>query len=588
MPTVRVYQPQVQQAALPTPRAIQADTSGYDALARGVGAVASEADRVAKQELEKTRNARLMDAYAELATGRQDIESVAQQQKGKDALGQDLVNQTGELLDNHAAKIAESLSNDQELVDRFKKIQLEQKLQLTGTVGRHVTSENENFQKVSFETALQKASESAKREALLGNVPGAQAELGNLRGVIDSFGAGQGWDKDTKDRVLLSATSATHAGVVKGLLAGDAPRPDLASEYLRTHRAEMTTDAISTAETELKPATLSVKAEQQKTVIVQGATDPKTGSFNQTKALAAAEALPDTDITKPIVRQLVHQAIAAATAADAPREGRLEQGIARFSSLNRDSADYTALSDQGKARVEEKFKAAQRAARVNNSEERRQQAETDRYLASLFDGSLPLKGEAGADQVSINIDQSDIFASGSPTLREILKAKQKKAAAEYAKDLGVSATQFQERASGLALSMGWGSGAGSTGSQFITYMKDKRDRWLAENPGKHAPPDDVVRRMFADEILYGDESGGSMFSRNKYAWQKHLTGEPFVAFGTGDQPANVQAALNQLGSRPAAPAAVPPVAGATHITDGKNHGWLQPGKPMPDGWRAAP
>jgi hypothetical protein len=311
VPTVRVYQPQVQQAALPSPRIIQGDTSGYDALARGLGTVASVAKQQADQEIEKTRNARLMDAYAELATGRQDIESVAQQQKGKSALEQDLVSQTGELLDNHAAKITDSLSNDQELVDRFKKIQLEQKMQLRGTVERHVTTESENYQKVSFDTALQKATEGAKREALLGNVPGAQAELGNLRGVIDSYGAGQGWDKDTRDRVLLNATSATHAGVVKGLLAGDAPRPDMATEYLRTHRAEMTTEAISTAETEIRPASMSVKAEQQKSAIVAGATDPKTGVFDPAKALAGAEALPDTDLTKPMVRQLVHQAVAA-------------------------------------------------------------------------------------------------------------------------------------------------------------------------------------------------------------------------------------------------------------------------------------
>ena len=316
----------------------------------------------------------------------------------------------------------------------------------------------------------------------------------------------------------------------------------------------------------------------------QIATDPKTGAFDPAKAIAAVEAMPDTDLTKPVVRHLIQQRVQMVALADQPREGRLEQGIARFTVLDRGSRDYAELSDQGKARIEEKFRAAQRMARAVGSEDRRIQAETDRYLAALFDGSIPLKGEDGKDQVSINIDQSDLFASGSPTLRELLKSKQKKAQIEYGKDAGVSHQAFTERVNAVSQALGYDPKG--TAPQFLKYMLDQRQEWVTAHPTAPSMPPEVAQKMIADAILYGDE-GGWHLTRNRYAWQKAQAGEPFQAFPEGEMPDKVRAVLGSLhvATPPAAP--VPPVTGAVHITNGTDHGWLQPGKPMPAGWRAA-
>jgi hypothetical protein len=92
----------------------------------------------------------------------------------------------------------------------------------------------------------------------------------------------------------------------------------------------------------------------------------------------------------------------------------------------------------------------------------------------------------------------------------------------------------------------------------MDYMKGKRDEWLAANPGKKVPPEDVVRKWHGDAILYGDEKGGSIFSSDQFAWQADKAGNAWKAKPPEDQPEKTKAALRALEALPKpAPPPVP-------------------------------
>ncbi len=284
--------------------------SGTRELAQGIQQVGRVAGTIYRAEQEKVRSARLLDAYAELATTRQEIESTALAQKGKDALQTDLVANTGQLLDNAAGKIAEGFG-DRELADRFKKIHVEQRLQLQSTVEHHRATEDRAFQEISFETAAGTAMEDAKRAAILGDPAGAAAALGTLAGAIDAHARGQGWDPSTKARALQDFTSKTHASVVHGLLSGDPANPERAVEYLTHHRAEMKTDEISQVEHAVMTFGTKAKAARVAHEIVQASVDQRNPlRLDPTAAFAALDAKVAAGLVTPSVETEARSLIA--------------------------------------------------------------------------------------------------------------------------------------------------------------------------------------------------------------------------------------------------------------------------------------
>lgn len=261
MPTVRVWNPQVEQAPLPTPRFQPADTSGFVALARGFGQVAQAAQQVSEaeqQELEKSRSARLMDAYAELAASRMDIEDTVQKQKGKDALGVDLVQQSTKLLDNHAEKIAASF-NDQELTDRFKKMTIAQRLQLQEVAGRHVAQEDTVFRAQTYKSVQELATQDAARSALAGDLEGVTRAVGTKLGAVDELARTHGWSDQTHQAEANAQVTTLHTGVVQAFI--DADRVGDASAYLTQYRSQIEPATFEHLSKMIRPLTYQQEAE---------------------------------------------------------------------------------------------------------------------------------------------------------------------------------------------------------------------------------------------------------------------------------------------------------------------------------------
>lgn len=303
------------------------------------------------------------------------------------------------------------------------------------------------------------------------------------------------------------------------------------------------------------------------------------------KAIVAARGITRTDLFDEVDKRLkgrLAEEHALRVANDTPREGRLEVGIYRFGILDRTSADYTGMSDEGRARVESKLLAVQRTRKAEDSQERRQQREIDRYLEAFYDGSLALSGEQGKDQLSIDIDHSDLFADGSPTLREKLKAKQVKRQAEWQKGQGVSRQMFLDQVNDTARSLGY---AKPKAEAFRAAVVNEYDAYLTAHPDQKVLPPAETARILGDAILVGDSATstlGHAFSGNQAAFQARMKGDEFHAFPAGEQPAPVRAVLEKLRGTQAPPA---PAPGAKRITNGKQSGWLLPGKPLPAGWR---
>jgi hypothetical protein len=589
MPRIPIYERQVQPGRLPDAnqrvRYTPQDASG--GLDKAAGVIADVATQQAQKALEEQRSARLMDAYSQLGNARIDIERNVQQLHGKDALQVDLPAMARQQLKTKADEIAQTLPEDIAL--NFRKMYLREDEGIHRAASDHFARESDTFADDShnsvIDVATNKAADGALRAATQPPVVRADGTVAPPQPVTaapDLVAARQ--------EVLAASELRTRRKGLAGTPAADVSRlADLSKFHLAVLDRLTDQEQGAAAKAYLEQyggeidAVARGRSNIDKVVAAAGLKDRgraeadriwATAGGDPTKALEAARSVQDTALADEVNRRLRerltedHQ---TQLLADAPREGRLEQGIARFTSLDRNSKDYAALSDRGKARIEEKFKAAIRATRVAGSEERRVQAAIDREARADFNTSLIQGMQAGQDPSTLNADE--LHPDASPAARAQLRLDQAKAKKAWTEDAGVSTVEFNNRTSALAQTMGWGSGKGSVGAQFSVYMKEKRDQWLAENPSQKVPPDDVVRKMFADAILYGDGTGGSMFSRNKFAWQKVQAGEPFVAFPETEQPDKVRAALGSLRA-PRPPAARTPGTQVTSEELGRGTGGL--------------
>lgn len=580
MPRIPVYERKVEQGRLPNVTQ-RVDFTAQDAsggLDKAAGALGDALLKEGQRAKETADQAQLMDAYAQLGNARIDIEREVTALKGKDALGQDLPGVARQKLKAKADEITKGLPSG--LAPSFQRIYLQADEGVHRVAADHYARENDAFADVTHgatvQTATSKASDAAVRAAAAPPVEGAGAPpvsvadapdvVAARKEVLDAAEAKalrKGWKGTPAEAASRAADLSTfHLAVLDRLT--DAEQGAAAAAYLERYGSEIDGRERGKSNVDKVVAAAGLKTRGRAEADRLWA----AAEGDPAKAVALARGIKDTDLSDEVDRRLKARAAedhGLQVAADAPREGRLEQGIARYATLDRNSKDYAALSDPGKARIEEKYKAAQRSARATGSEERRQQNETDRYLLALFDGSLPLKGEDGTDQVSIDIDRSDLFATGSPTLREVLKARQKKAQGEWAKDSGVSLQIFTNKISAVSESLGYDPK--TTAKDFLTYMREQRDQWHLDNPTAKAMPREVLDKMVGDAILYGDE-GGRHFTRNRYAWQNRSKGDPFEAFPEGEQPDKVQGVLRSLRAAPA-----PKVTRPSRTVDGETRYW---------------
>jgi hypothetical protein len=586
MPRVPVYEQQVQQAPLPDAR-VNLRTTPEDfgaGVAQGGEHLAAGLHQAALDEKRKTDTARAMDATAtmdswdDLAIYDPD-KGALNTRKGKDAVGV-----TDEYMKARADAVAATragLANDEQRL-AFDRVQERKSQVIFHTLSSHQAHENDLWAKQQTGAVAETASSNAANAAAAGPLadPATSKALDLARQqVVDSITAaarpggalaGEGDPNDPASpagRMLRQSLTSLHLGVLDRLT--DQKRITEAKAYLEAHKGEI--DGVALGKSKVNEVLAAgVAADEARReadrIWAEAKGDPA-------KAGELTRAIKDTTLFDAVDKRIkarVAEDHALDAAADAPRIGRLEVAIDRTGGLDRLSKDYVTLSDEGKARVEAKYLANKRQRRAEGSEERRQQAAIDAQARLDFD-TLPLKGEQGKDQLTADI--AALFPNVSDVGAAALRLRQKKAAAEWEKDQGVTSQQFDQRADAVAQQLGYDPK--TTAKQFRTYLRDQRDAWLAENPTRKAPPDDVVRKMLADAILFGDE-GGWHLTRNRYAWQKLQAGEPFEAFPEGEQPANVKAALAKLrGGAPAAAesAPAPTAARPRRTVNGETREW---------------
>lgn len=604
MATVPVYESQVRQAPLPDAQVnlrVTPDDFGAQ-VGQGADQLAAGLEKYGKAEEAKQDTARIMDATAtmnqwtDLAI-HDPQKGALNTRKGKDAVG--LTDEYSKAFDDAAQATRAGLANDRQRL-AFDRMVGRQREVVTHELATHEAQQNDLWAKQQTGAVSETAASNAANAAAAGPIgdPATSKALDLARQqVVDSVTAaarpggalaGEGDPNDAASpagRVLRGNLTALHLGVLDRLT--DQKRIGEAKAYLEAHKGEIDGVALGKAKVN-EVLAAGVAADQARKeedrIWAESGGDP-------VKAGQLARGIQDTTLFDAVDRRLKARAAedhALQVAADAPRAGRLEVAIDRTASLDRLSKDYVRLSDEGKARVEAKYLANQRQRRAEGTQERRDQAAIDAQAKLDFD-TLPLKGEQGKDQLSADVGA--LFPNVSDVGAASLRLRQKKAADVWQKDQGVSSSQFDQRVDATAQQLGYDPK--TTAKQFRTYMRDKRDEWLSANPGKTAPPDDVVRTMIADQILYGNPG---TFSKNRPAWQLQQVGTTAEPVAERDQPDKVKAALARLrggaagaptAAPGASPAAPPPPAGKVAVVGpGGQQGFAADGSGL-DAWLKA-
>ena len=264
-------------------------------------------------------------------------------------------------------------------------------------------------------------------------------------------------------------------------------------------------------------------------------------------ALAAVRGIEDTAVADEAGKRLAQrfrEDDAARKASDSQPESRLEIALYQGQGLDRRSRDYQILSEEGKARIEQKAHAAARSGRTDQNRE-------DDLLLWEF-RALPLAGVQGHDQISLNVDQADLFAQGSPRLRARVKAEQGRIRRLYEANAGADEREFNRRLDALATSLGY---RGSRRAQFLATVRGDRVTWLLDNPDAKTMPAEEMNRILSEAVTYG-EIPGLLNDQEMMAWQARnkAKADRFRVPPDADQPG--LAALERIATE-RAPAAQP-------------------------------
>jgi hypothetical protein len=516
--------PEAQTEALPTPYDTRtrspeefgaALAHGGEQLATGLEQYQLHADTVAVQEAQTTYNEHVLNKVHGAVDPRTGQFVPGYRQK----VGHDAIDATGDVLQDLEAKrteIAGTLSNGRQ-----------QKLFMQRTrrdmIGAQRTVLDHEGQQINFvaDQAFKTSIQVAGQTALA-----AYADPVERQRQIDDMVP---WLKIEAERRGLKGTDAGafvskwQGAVVEDVLnqiLADEQRPDRAADaraYYEQNKGLLPPDKAGHFLKAVQAAGVSDIARTEADRIWDEANgDPA-------KLAAAARGIKNTTVFDAVDRRLkqrVAEDHAMRVAADSPHEARLETTIYQSGGLDRNANDYQALSDEGKARVEAKYRASLRA---DSSEQR--QADQEAYWT--FKG-MPLGNQQGQDRVSVDVDHDPRFSAVSPSMRSRIKYEQAQSQAEWAKDNGVGREAFKAKARQVADEMGWrgseGLGAATPRARFMRQIETAYDSWTQANPGAKTVPPDEAAKLVSNAVRYG-EVPGIVFSSNKYAWQASQAGE---------------------------------------------------------------
>lgn len=574
MPLVKRWQPQVEPAPMPSVSPVTQDWSGVAAVQRAALHAADVVSTVAAEEAQKANDARVTQQTAEFDRAANDllldptVDDATGKPKGYKLLnGEDAFSQR----DAYAAKVQElqkqyreGLASDTQR-ELFDKRTTPQVTSYLGEIHGHAGKAAEAAQKTAFKLGQEANLATALNFA--GNPELRGAALEGLRRDAEKQAVREGLPPVAAARFADDQAAAANAAVVQRLARDN---PAEARNFFDTVNATAKPDGtggfgvyVAKAEEAIRAGTLKTRANQQSLEILA------LTSGDSTQALAKAEAIPEVELRDEVVQRVTKhfsEAHAMRVAKDAPLLGRLEQTIYRGGGLSRTSDDYQALSDEGKAIVENKAKAQANTQKALASEERRQQAEEDRRLKALFD-SLPTE-----EQVKLDVSTDKRFSTGSETAILVIKGDQKKVSAVVQKGAGVDMQKFVVEATDTA--KGVYSSDKKKAEAFVAHMKSQFVEWKLQpgNENRNPTPAESYE-MMKTALTKGERARSEGFLQpNMYAWEAKQKGVAFTSEGfEGDQPG--LKVLNErqrsLGGPGAAPATAAPAPAAPAIPPGE-------------------
>lgn len=533
VPTIPIDQVQGTEA-LPTPyqsprtaagAGAQAIGEGLARLSAGLERVQVEADNAAAQEAEATYAREILEAVYGPEGFRQ--------KKGHDALAGSV--QLTKTLEERRKELAKELRNDRQRQVFLARTEAEY-LGALRSVEIHAGEEADTVARDAFTARMSAAGGSAL--AVYRDPDERERQIANAYGIVEREAERLGLDEASGRAMVDKWQRAIVQDVLDRLLA-DPGRGSDAEAFFKAHERDLGPLASRYAGAVQKAVADDAPRREEARIWEVAGQDP-------VQALELVRGLQDATLADEVGKRLVHrfnEDAAARKASDSTPEARLEVALYQGRGLDRRSLDYQTLSEEGKARIEQK---AESAARSDRSEQRA----LDQELLYTFRG-LPLSGYEGRDRISVNVDQEPLFAMGSPAVRARIKAEQRVARDTYDKDAGATEGDFEHRAAALADSLGYRA---RRRARFLNAVRADRTAWVMGNPEAKTLPAEVVNRIFADAVTKG-EVAGVVFDDTKYAWEAKLAGEleKFTRGPDQDQPG--LSALERLATERAPPAA---------------------------------
>lgn len=285
--------PDAPAAAFGVPATV--DLSGPTKLAAGI----------LEEERAKADQVALLDADNQLATLQSDLETQAQQRRGRDALG--ATEEIQRQWQARASQIGQGLTSDRQRL-AFQQRLAARGQSLYATVERHAAGEAEQYDQDQTTAAVGNRVDAAVKDPT--TAPQAAAEAG---AIIADYGTRHGWAPEQITAKRAAATSRVHAAALSELLAGG---QDLAAQaYYDAHQDALVGDDAVRAQSALQEGAARGAAQREADRIT-GAAPTLTAALEQARGLTDPRV---RELTETRIRQFFSDRAAAARDASEAR-----------------------------------------------------------------------------------------------------------------------------------------------------------------------------------------------------------------------------------------------------------------------------
>lgn len=283
MPRVPTYdEPQVRTQALPSARLTFNPSNQGAAIGEGLRRVGQALQEVDLAEKKRQSEIAVLEADRKLSSwtvqNLHNPETGALNRRGKDAFG--MPDEVLPAFDKNTAEIEKGLTNDAQR-QAFRQLASGRRGEIEQTVTRHVAGEMRRFEDSELDAYIKNA-----HAAALANPDVARNEIERQRLAISSYAARNGMGPEWLKLKVGETNSATHLGVVDGLLARG--QDQQAAAYFQANGQQFLAEDRTRAEKALEVGTLRGAS--------QRAADEITATYTTPEAMiAAVEQIKDRD-----------------------------------------------------------------------------------------------------------------------------------------------------------------------------------------------------------------------------------------------------------------------------------------------------